>query len=213
MVCTLSFSGSESAQSKGNHGRGKGRSNCSSNHCHCRRRIDSTRFSYLLTLQGLPPLDAQSSLFLGLYLPPPRIQTLFVGLVVPLVLHFLHPILLTLRVLAFHLTPLLLRHGTVASQTLFGFFGLEGLVLPIRSHTGHALVVASTVRGLHVLYPIQGAILALPIQFLVPFVFFRVPLFPGVRSILAYPCSNSSNRAAHTSANARNFRNGCCLFC
>ena len=65
----------------------------------------------------------------------------------------------------------------VASHALLGLFGLEGLVFPIRSHTGHELVVASTVNGLHVLHAVQGGILALPIQFLIPFVFFRVPLF------------------------------------
>ena len=68
----------------------------------------------------------------------------------------------------------------VASYALLGLFGFEGLVLIVRSHTGHALVVASTVKGLHFLYPIQGAILTLPIQFLVLFGFFRVPLFLGL---------------------------------
>ena len=48
-VCTVSSSGSDSAQFNGNHGRGKGRSNCSSNHCQCWRRIDSTRLSGLST--------------------------------------------------------------------------------------------------------------------------------------------------------------------
>ena len=134
-----------------------------------------------LTLQGFPPLDAQSSLFLGLYLSPPRIQSLFVGLVGPLLLHFVHPISLTLGVFTFDLVPLLLRHGMVASHALLGLFGLEGLVLSVRFHTGHTFVVASTVKGLHVLYPIQGGILALPIQFLIRFVFFRVPLFLGLQ--------------------------------
>ena len=166
-----------------------------------------------LTLQGLPPLDAQSSLFLGLYLSSPRIQSLFVGLVGPLLLHFLHPISLTLGVFTFDLVPLLLRHGMVASHALLSLFGLEGLVFPIRSHTGHTFVVASTVNGLHVLHPVQGGILALPIQFLIFFCFSQGPALSGAGSILAYPWFNSNNRAAHTSANVRNFRNGCCWFC
>ena len=66
-----------------------------------------------------------------------------------------------------------------ASHALLGLFGLEGLVLPIGSHMGHPFVVASTVHGLHVLDPIQGRVLALPIQFLILFVFFRVPFFLG----------------------------------
>ena len=63
----------------------------------------------------------------------------------------------------------------VASHALLGLFGLEGLVFPIRSHTGHALVVASTVKGLHVLYPVQGGILKLPIVLLVDLIFLGVP--------------------------------------
>ena len=96
-----------------------------------------------------------------------------------LVLHFLHPVSLTLGVFAFDLTSLLLGHGMVASHALLGLFGLEGLVLPIGSHTSHAFVVASTVHGLHVLDPIQGRVLALPIPFLLLFVFLRVPFFLG----------------------------------
>ena len=65
----------------------------------------------------------------------------------------------------------------VASHALLGLFGLEGLVFPVCSHTGHTLVVASTVHGFHVLDPIRGGIQALPIQFLIYFVLFRVPLF------------------------------------
>ena len=135
-------------------------------------------FLVSLTLQGFPPLDAQRSLFLGRQLPPPRIQSLLVGLVGPLLLHFLHPIFLALRVFAFHLRPLLLRHAVVASHALLGLFGLEGLVVPIRFQTSHTFVVASTVHGLHVLDPIQGGILSLPIQFLFLF-FLRGPLGPG----------------------------------
>ena len=41
-------------------------------------------------------------------------------------------------------------------------------------------MVTSTVHGLHVLDPVQGSVLALPIQFLILFVFFRVPLCPGL---------------------------------
>ena len=51
---------------------------------------------------------------------------------------------------------------------------------PARLHTNHALVVASTVMGLHILYPIQGGILSLPIQFLIDFIFLGVPLFLGL---------------------------------
>ena len=105
---------------------------------------------------------------------------MFVGLVGPLLLHFLHPISLTLGVFTFDLVPLLLRHGMVASHALLGLFGLEGLVLPIGSHTGHSFVVASTVHGLHVLDPIQGRVLALPIPFLMLFVFLWVSLCPGL---------------------------------
>ena len=118
--------------------------------------------------------------FLLLLLPPPRIRSLFVGLVSPLLLHFLHPVFLTLGVFASDLVPLLLCHGIVAPHALLGLFGLEGLVPPIGSHTGHTFVVASTVHGLHVLDPIQGSVLALPIQFWIFFVFFRVPLCPGL---------------------------------
>ena len=56
----------------------------------------------------LSTLVTQGSFFLRLQLPPPHIQPLFVGLVGPLILHFLHPVLLHLRVLAPHLIPLLL---------------------------------------------------------------------------------------------------------
>ena len=82
--------------------------------------------------QGFPPLDAQGSLFLSLQLPSPHIQPLFVGLVGPLILHFLLPFLLHLRVLASHFTQLLLRHGMVAPHVLLGPFGLECLVRPVR---------------------------------------------------------------------------------
>ena len=105
------------------------------------------------------------------------IQALFVGLVGPLVLHFLQPVLLQLQVLAFHLTPLLFRHGMVASQTILGLFGLECLVLPARSHTSYAFVVAPTVKGLHFLYPVQGGILPLPIALFADLIFLGVPLF------------------------------------
>ena len=67
----------------------------------------------------------------------------------------------------------------VASHTLFGLFGLKGLVLPIRFHTGHALMVASTVDSFHILNPIRGGVQALPIPFLLFFASFRVPFFPG----------------------------------
>ena len=118
--------------------------------------------------------------FLHGNLPPPRIQSLLVGLVRPLVFHFLHPVSLTLGVFAFHLVPLLLGHAMVASHTLLGLFGLESLVLPTGFHTSHPLVVASTVHGLHVLDAIHRGILTLPIQFLLLFfVFFRVPFFLG----------------------------------
>ena len=139
-----------------------------------------------LFLQSLPPFDAQLTFFLDRYLPPPRIQSLFVGLVRPLVPHFLHPVSLTLGVFAFHLVPLLFGHGMVASHTLLGLFGLKGLLLPIGSHTSHLFVVASTVHGLHVLDPIQGRVLALPIQFLVVVCFFQGPVFSwGAGAILA----------------------------
>ena len=62
----------------------------------------------LFFLQGFPPLVTQVSPFLRLYLSPPRIQPLFLGLVGSLVLHFLHPVLLQLRVLASRLIALLL---------------------------------------------------------------------------------------------------------
>ena len=77
----------------------------------------------------------------------------------------------------------------VASHALLGLFGLEGLVFPIRSHTGHTFVVASTVNGLHVLHAVQGGIFPLPIQFLIFFVFFSGSRFvrgwldPGVSMI------------------------------
>ena len=157
-------------------------------------------FLVSLTLQGLPPLDAQRSLFLGLDLPPPRIQSLLVGLVGPLgplLLHFLHPIFLALRVLTFHLRPLLLRHAAVTSHALLGFFGLEGFVVPIRFQTGHTFVVALTVHGLHVLDPIQGGIFSLPIQFL--FLFF-------LRGILGLGSARSWHIHAPIRANGRHTR-------
>ena len=117
--------------------------------------------------------------FLVRNLPPPPIQLLSVGLVRPLVFHFLYPIFLTLGVFAFDLSPLLLGHTMVASHTLSGLFSLESLVLPIGSHTSHSFVVASTVKGFHVLDPVDGSILTFTIQLLISFVFFRVPLFPG----------------------------------
>ena len=128
---------------------------------------------------GLATPPRPTLFFLDRDLPPPCIQSFFVRRVGPLVFHFLHPVSLTLGVFAFDLTSLLLGHGMVASHTLLGLFGLEGLVLPIGSHTSHTLVVASTVHSLHVLDPIQGRVLALPIQFLIVFVFFRVPPFLG----------------------------------
>ena len=98
--------------------------------------------------QGFPPLDAQGSLFLSLQLPSPHIQPLFVGLVGPLILHFLLPFLLHLRVLASHFTPLLLRHGMVAPHVLLGPFGLECLVRPVRFQKprSKAFVVATWYR-------------------------------------------------------------------
>ena len=75
-----------------------------------------------------------------------------------------------------HLTPLLLRHGTVASYALLGLFGLESLVLPVGFHSRHAFVVTPTVKGLHLLDPVHGRIFPLPIQFLVDLISLGVPL-------------------------------------
>ena len=93
--------------------------------------------------------------------------------------HFLYPVFLTLGVFASDLVSLLFGHGKVAPHTLSGLFGLEGLVFPISSHTGHTFVVASTVKGFYVLDPVVGSILTFTIQLLISFVFFRVPLFSG----------------------------------
>ena len=68
----------------------------------------------------------------------------------------------------------------VESHALLGLFRLECLVLPVRFHTGHAFVVALAMKGFHVLYPVQGGISSLPIQFLIDLIFVGVPLFPGL---------------------------------
>ena len=94
-------------------------------------------------------------------------------------LYFLHPVTLALGVFAFDDVPLLFGHAMVASHPLFGFFGLERLILPIDPHTGHALMVASTVHGLYLLNPIRSGILTLPILFLLFFGSFRVPFSLG----------------------------------
>ena len=64
----------------------------------------------------------------------------------------------------------------VASHALLDLFGLEGFVLPVGFHTRHAFVVTTTVEGLHLLDPVEGRILSLPIQFLVDLIFLGVPL-------------------------------------
>ena len=114
---------------------------------------------------------------------PPFIQPMFVGLVGPLLLHFLHPVPLALRVLAFHLIALFLRHGMVASHTLLDLFFFEGLVLPVGFHPHHACGVTTTVEGLHLLDSVDSRILSLPIQFLSNPIGLGIPLFaPLARS-------------------------------
>ena len=66
-------------------------------------------------------------------------------------------------------------HSSASSHTRPFFF--EGLVLSVSFHACHALVVASTVEGLHLLDPVHGRLLSLPVQFLLDPIFLGVPLF------------------------------------
>ena len=65
----------------------------------------------------------------------------------------------------------------VAPHTLRGLFGLKGLVLPGRLHTGDTFMIASTVLGPLSLHAVQGRLFPFPIRPLIDLILLGVPLF------------------------------------
>ena len=160
MVCTVSSTGLDSAQSSGNHGRGKGRTNCSSNDCHRRRCSDSTRLAYWTRCNAFHPsipmarfFSASCSRRRALSLSP----VLFTGQFPD---HSLPPSLLQNQVLAFDFLSLLRWHGVIAPQSLLALALFEGLVFSRGLETGDSLVVSLAATGPHILYAVHSRILS-----------------------------------------------------